>query len=94
MSNKDTSIPLESDWERLDQKGDEDIDYSDIPPLREEFFAQAKVYVPASKRAAAVQLDKDILTWFKGQSEEYQLLINVVLRKYMELQQETVVTNG
>lgn len=68
---------------------DEDIDYSDIPPLGEKFFEQASIYVPASKRGTAVQLDQDVYTWFKNQSEEYQSLINLVLRKYMELRQES-----
>ena len=91
MNSKDTSTPLESDWERLEKMSSEEIDYSDIPPLRKEFFERATVYMPASKRTANVQLDEDILAWFKVQSEEYQSLINVVLRKYMEIQQETAV---
>jgi uncharacterized protein (DUF4415 family) len=91
MNNNDTSTPLESDWERLEKMTDEEIDYSDVPPLRKEFFERASVYVPASKRAATVQLDEDVLIWFKTQSEEYQSLINVVLRKYMEIQKETAI---
>ena len=91
MTSNDTSMPLESDWERLEKMTDEEIDYSDVPPLRKKFFEGATVYIPASKRAAAVQLDEDVLAWFKAQNEEYQSLINVVLRKYMEIQQETAV---
>jgi uncharacterized protein (DUF4415 family) len=89
MNKKDTTKHLESDWERLAQMNDEDIDYSDIPPLREEFFERASVYVPANKRATAVQLDEDIFTWFTNQGEEYQSLINLVLRKYMEIREES-----
>ena len=90
-NSNDTSTPLESDWERLRKMTDEEIDYSDAPPLRKEFFERATVYVPASKWAATVQLDEDVLAWFKAQNEEYQSLINIILRKYMEIQQETAV---
>ena len=61
---------------------DDEIDYSDIPPLTDSFFERAKRFVPAD----AVQLDSDVLMWFKAQSKEYQMLINTVLRKYMEVQ--------
>jgi uncharacterized protein (DUF4415 family) len=92
MNSNDISTPLESDWRRLEKMADEGIDYSNILPLRKGFFERAAVYVPASKRTANVQLDEAILVWFKAQSAEYQSLINVVLRKYMEVQQETAVS--
>ena len=90
MNAKDITQPLETDWERLDRMIDEEIDYSDTPPLGDEFFANAKVYIPPSKRENFVQLDTDILTWFKAQSKEYQTFINIVLRKYIEIQQDAM----
>lgn len=88
MNNKNTSTPLETDWDRLDRMTDEDIDYSDIPPLGDEFFAKARVYVPSSKRADFVPLDTDLLIWFRDHDKEYPALINLVLRKYVEIQDE------
>ena len=70
---------------------EDDIDYSDIPPLKDEFFAQARVYVPPAKRANYVELDKDVMTWFKQRDKQYPHLINIVLRKYIEIQQELAV---
>ena len=70
---------------------EDDIDYSDIPPLKDEFFAQARVYVPPAKRANYVELDKDVLTWFQQRDKQYPHLINIVLRKYIEIQQELAV---
>jgi len=34
-------LPSLTDWERLRNMRDEDIDYSDIPPLTDEDFARA-----------------------------------------------------
>ena len=91
MNEQSTSTPLTTDWERLDRMTEEDIDYSDIPPLQDEFFAQARVYVPPTKRANYVELDKDVMTWFQQRDKQYPHLINIVLRKYIEIQQELAV---
>jgi hypothetical protein len=37
---------LNTDWERLETMTDEEIDYSDIPPLSNVFFQRVKLYVP------------------------------------------------
>ena len=86
LTAKAKEMSNETDWDRLDKMTDEDIDYSDIPPLDDEFFARARVYVPPSKRKNFVQLDEEVLSWFKTQSKEYQTLINDILKKYMEMQ--------
>jgi hypothetical protein len=38
-----------TDWARIDAMTDDEIDTSDIPPLTDEFFAKAKLRIPASK---------------------------------------------
>jgi hypothetical protein len=54
-----------TDWARIDAMTDDDIDTSDIPPLTDEFFARAKVRMPASKvSAVSVPIDADTLAWF------------------------------
>ena len=35
-----------TDWDRLNQMADEEIDYADIPPLTDEFFARARLVLP------------------------------------------------
>jgi hypothetical protein len=42
---------IKSDLARLDRMTDEDIDYSDIPPLDDEFFKNAKAVSPPEKPA-------------------------------------------
>jgi len=73
-----------SDLKRIDQTGDDDIDYSDIPELDASFFETARVVVPPGKKQVTVRLDSDVLTWLKGQGRGYQTRINAILRAYYE----------
>ena len=68
---------------------DDDIDFSDIPPLTEKFWANAvrgRFYRPIKKQVT-VRLDADILEWFKtqqGGKRGYQTAINAALRKLVD----------
>lgn len=75
-----------TDWSRLAQQGDKDIDTSDIPELGEDFFREAELRVPA-KQTVTIRLDSDVLAWFKEQGAGYQTRINQLLRQYMQAQQ-------
>ncbi len=61
------------------------IDYSDIPPLGEEFFRKAAAAMP-SKRQLTIRLDSDVLDWLKSYGSGYQTRINRILRAAMESQ--------
>ena len=67
---------------------DENINYSDIPPLGDEFFIQETVSFPHSKQQLTIQLDRDILEWLKAQGKGYETLINHILREVMERQHQ------
>jgi len=71
-----------TDWKRLAEMEDKDIDTSDIPEWDEAFFQKADIHVPPTLR-----LDADVLLWFKSQGQGYQTRINKLLRRYMESQQ-------
>ncbi len=75
-----------TDWARLEKMTDEDIDYSDIPPLTEQFFQRARLYVPSR----AVVLDSDLIAWFQSQESNYQVAINQILRHYMQQRQSNI----
>jgi uncharacterized protein (DUF4415 family) len=66
---------------------DEEIDTSDIPPLDEAFFVNAKLRVP-EKVSVTVNVDADVLEWFRAQGEEFQQRINAALRIYAEAHKE------
>ncbi|MEH1788464.1 BrnA antitoxin family protein [Nostoc sp.] len=60
------------------------IDISDIPELDHQFWETAKMVKPVSQEAALIQLDQDILDWFKSKGKGYESLINSALRSYIE----------
>lgn len=88
MNEKGTKIQSRTDWTRLEAMSDDDIDYSDIPPLTESFFQRAKLYVPEH---LSVIIEKDVFAWFVNQEKEYQALINKVLRGYMEKKKKRLI---
>lgn len=77
----------ETDWDRIDAMTDDEIDTSDIPPLTETFFKRAKIRLPQPKIAVTVQVDPDVLAWFKAQGEDYEQRMNAALRIYAEAHQ-------
>jgi uncharacterized protein (DUF4415 family) len=72
--------------DQLAQRPDSEIDYSDIPPLTEEFWKNAvrnPFYKPVKKQVT-VRIDADILAWLRQQgSEGYQSRLNATLRRVM-----------
>ncbi len=86
MSENGTKNTSLTDWERIDALTDEDIDTTDIPPLDDDFFANAALRLPEPKKTITIRLDADVLDWFKAQGKGYQTRINAVLRVYMDAQ--------
>jgi uncharacterized protein (DUF4415 family) len=83
MKASNSSKESRTDWERLKQMPDSDIDFGEIQELGEDFFANAKIRMPQTKKAVSIRLDQDILAWFRHQGRGYQTRINSVLRSYM-----------
>ena len=81
-----TKFTGETNWKRLRSMKDEDIDYSDIPPLPDDdnFWAKAEIVIPQKKKAISIRLDQDVIGWFKNQGDGYQSRINAVLRSYIK----------
>ena len=88
MNASNLKKPSETNWTRIDEMKDEEIDTSDIPPLDETFFANAKLRMPGKKVSLTVNVDADVLEWFKAQGEEFQNRINAALRIYVDAHKE------
>jgi uncharacterized protein (DUF4415 family) len=84
MSEKDFNNTSRTDWAAIEAMNDEEIDYSDIPPLTDEFFENATLRIPATQARNFIQLDADVMAWFREQGSEYRNTINSVLRRYIE----------
>jgi len=84
------AIPALTDARRaelraLAKRPDSEIDFSDLPPLTEDFWQDAvrgRFYKPV-KKATSVRIDMDVLDWLKKQGKGYQTKINLILRDAM-----------
>ena len=78
----------ETDWERVRNMRDEDIDLSDLPEVTPEMFASAivrKNFKPIPpKQQLTLRIDDDVVEFFRKQGRGYQTKINQLLRAYME----------
>ena len=63
---------IRTDLKALASMTDEEIAYSDIPPLPEAFFKRVAVWQPQPKVSVTVDLDVDILKWFKVEADDWQ----------------------
>ena len=64
---------------------DDQIDYSDIPPLPASFWENAVrggLYRPV-KRQMSVRIDADVLAWLKSHGNGYHSRLNEILRSAM-----------
>jgi uncharacterized protein (DUF4415 family) len=67
---------------------DEEIDYSDIPPITDEIWEKGvlrKGFKPIPrKNQENFPIDRDIIEFFKSKDFNYPAKINEILRAYME----------
>ena len=87
MSQNSTSDKSQTDWDKLEDMPDDEIDFSDVEEITPELFAQAIVRhglkpVP-KKEQITLRVDSDVLRWFRSQGKGYQTKINDLLRAYM-----------
>ena len=55
----------------------------ELANLPEDFWDDAELVTPASKRAISLRVDEDVLDWFKQTGPKYQTRMNAVLRSFM-----------
>jgi len=69
----------------LAEMPDNEIDFSDIPPLDENFWKNAvrNPFYKPTKTSTTVRVDSDVLAWLKSQGKGYQTRINAILREAM-----------
>lgn len=70
---------------RLAARPEAEIDFSDIPPLKDSFWKSAvrnPFYRPV-KQQLTVRLDADVVGWLRQKGKGYQTRLNQVLREAM-----------
>jgi uncharacterized protein (DUF4415 family) len=68
----------------LQEMTDEDIDYSDIPPVTDWSKAVVGRFYRPVKETVTIRLDADVLDWLKQGGKGYQTRVNSILRAVME----------
>lgn len=81
---KDMKKSTRTDWQKIDSLKDEDIDYSDIPEMGDEFFKLATFNKPDKKKIVTMWIDSDVVNFFKTIDKHYQTKINQVLKAYKQ----------
>jgi len=85
VSKKNTKKQSLTDWKKVDGMIDEDIDFSDIPELDDNFFKNAKIILPKPKVPITLRVEADVLEWYKATGGKYQTLIHAVLKEYAKV---------
>ena len=62
---------------------DEDIDFSDIPELDDDFWKNAEVVEPDRTEQVTLRVKRSVLDFFKAPGKGYQTRINRVLEAYV-----------
>jgi len=88
MNEKNLEKESQTDWARLEAMTDEKFDTSDIPPLDEKFFANAKLRMPKDKVSVLVNVDKETSDWYESQGIEAKDLMSAALKIYAEAHRE------
>jgi len=63
---------------------DSQIDFSDVPEVRDWNRAVVGKFYRPIKKSLTIRLDADVLAWLKAQGRGYQTRINKLLRAAME----------
>lgn len=79
-----------TDWERVKSLSDEEIeaairDDPDAAPICDEaWFERAELVIPAHLKHLWVQIDEDLIAWFRDQGKDWPTKLNAALREHVE----------
>ncbi len=76
----------QTDWERLRNMRDEDIDLSDIPEITPEMWKDAVLVEPDTTQQVTLRIKQSVLDFFKSGGKGYQTRMNQVLESYVRAQ--------
>lgn len=66
----------------LAERSDEKIDYSDIPPLDDDFWKNAQLIEPDKTQQITLRVKKSVIDAYKSTGKGYQSRMNAVLETY------------
>ena len=78
------NLKSKTNFAKLHQKSNVDINYEDSPKTNKKFWEDADVVMPTHKIHLSVRLDENIVDYFKQKGHGYQSKINAVLKAYVK----------
>jgi uncharacterized protein (DUF4415 family) len=84
MRKEKRSHKVRSELARLATVPDEEINFDDIPEIRDWSGAVRGRFFRPVKQSISLRVDKDVLAWFKSLGSGYQSRMNAVLRDHMD----------
>lgn len=84
MNAPSTIISSKTNWEEVQLKTDEEIDFSDSPELTGDWMASAHVELPS---VVTLEVEPDVLKWFRAQGEQANNKMRAALRIYAQAHQ-------
>ena len=75
--------------DEIDAVEDENIDFSDIPELDEQFWSRAELVEPDRTEQVTIRVKRSVLDYFKAPGKGYQTRMNQVLESYVRARRQT-----
>jgi len=82
MHENKLNTTIKTNLDHIDAMTDDMIDTSDIPPLTDNFFATAKWRMPKPKVKVTVEVEPEVLDWFKAQGTGWEHQLTAAIRIY------------
>jgi len=82
MERRDTMTITEKRLKELASRPDEQIDYSEIPPLDDDFWKNARLVEPDKTQQITLRVKKSVIDAYKATGKGYQSRMNAVLETY------------
>ena len=67
---------------------DQDIDFSDIPELDDDFWRNAELVEPDRTEQVTLRVKRSVLAYFRASGKGYQSRMNRVLESYVRAQRK------
>ena len=79
-----------TNWNKLKNLTDSQIDYSDISETNSEFWSDAEILLPNKKVDIKIKVDEDIAIWLKQFGEKYNNTVNRILRSHFSTYKQLI----
>ena len=76
---------LPDDWQNADKLDDDDLDIFDLPAITPSFFENDRARQPQQRIQVPLQVEQDVLAWFRAQGPGWEKSMTLVLREYVDV---------